>query len=85
MRLAVRLSAVRPPSGGLEDNRFIRNMKRKEFTMSKWLAVAALGVAMICGCDSMKKKDASTTQPMKMSASGQSSAKCTACDASKAK
>ena len=52
--------------------------------MTKWIAIAALGAAMIVGCDSMKKKDSSTTKPMTMSASGAQS-HCSACDASKAK
>ena len=54
--------------------------------MTKWIAIAALGAAMIVGCDSMKKKDkdSSTTKPMTMSASG-SQSHCSACDASKAK
>jgi outer membrane murein-binding lipoprotein Lpp len=54
----------------------------KEFAMTKFVAVMALGAAMLCGCDSMKKKDEATTQPKSMSTSTE---KCTACETGAAK
>jgi len=62
-------------------------MSGRSFSMTKWLAVIALGAFLCGGCEMFNKdknKDKSTTQPMKMSASG-SSAKCSACDAPSAK
>jgi hypothetical protein len=40
--------------------------------MSKWISVALVGAAMICGCESMKKDKSSDTsmEPKKMSTDG---------------
>jgi len=46
--------------------------------MTKFMAVAALGVAMLIGCDSMKKKDDMSSSPKKMSV--EKGGHCDSCD-----
>ena len=53
--------------------------------MKALMAVAVLGMAMVVGCDSMKKKDDTTTSdPKKMSVDAKKS-DCSSCEGSKAK
>jgi len=47
--------------------------------MSKWIAVAALGMMLaVVGCDKNKNKDTST-EPQKMSVSGKTSSSSSSC------